>query len=123
MTKKNARSRVVREGQPADSADEGFAIDERIEGTSTVIAPRGDVDMATVPKLEARLQTMLAANADVDVIIDLSAVGFMDSTGVALLIHASRAPAHPQGRVKVRNATGQVLRLLELCGLVDELLS
>ena len=47
---------------------------------------RGELDLATVPRLEHAL-----ANAGEDVVLDLRGLTFMDSTGVRVLLEAAEA--------------------------------
>ena len=54
-----------------------------------VLSVEGEIDVATAPRLIAALNDAVA-EAVRSVIIDLTSVGFMDSTGLALLINAHR---------------------------------
>jgi anti-sigma B factor antagonist len=97
-----------------------FAIDTVARGRNVVVEVRGDVDIATAAALAQRLaDTLVTARA---VVVDLAGVGFMDSTGLGVLVaafhHATAAGgtlvlARPQ-RI-VRNA----LRLLQVDAVVD----
>jgi anti-sigma B factor antagonist len=50
-----------------------------------VVAPEGDVDMSTSPLLRERLSALLKGESR-GVIVDLSQVSYMDSSGIATLV-------------------------------------
>jgi anti-sigma B factor antagonist len=66
---------------------------------TTVIAGRGEVDIATVPPLRAALAE--AAEAEQPrFVVDLTEVTFIDSVGVGAILHAKRR-AGAEGRMAV----------------------
>lgn len=58
-------------------------------GESTVLEVIGEVDMATAPQLRARLVDLVNRGGR-SVIVDLTSVGLIDSTGLGVLIGARR---------------------------------
>lgn len=85
----------------------------------------GEVDMSTAPMLADAIGTALAdetaqsAQPVVSVSIDLSSVGFIDSSGLRALL-AGRSHAESQGvRLSVVSASPSVTRLLEATGLSE----
>ena len=60
----------------------------------------GDIDLGT----ESRLTAVLADLAGRDVIVDLSAVGFIDSTGLTSLLTGHRAITDAGGTLMLRQA-------------------
>lgn len=85
-----------------------------------VVTAEGDIDLATAPELQRELAAVIADGAD-RVLVDLSAVGFLDSTGIGVLIAAQRSMP-PGGRLVVLAGQPRIMRVLELTG-VDEYLS
>jgi anti-sigma B factor antagonist len=63
-------------------------IDERRLGGANVLELHGDLDLRSAPQLRGRLAHAL--QREVDVIVDLSDVDFIDSTGLAALLNALR---------------------------------
>ena len=49
----------------------------------------GDVDMAVAPELQDKLLVLVNATND-DLVLDCANLAFIDSTGVAVFIHAQR---------------------------------
>jgi anti-sigma B factor antagonist len=85
-----------------------------------VLSVEGEVDIATAPRLLSALNDAVA-EAVRSVIIDLSSVGFMDSTGLALLINAHRRLALRHKGFAVVCPAGPLHRVFELTGMVDTL--
>jgi anti-sigma B factor antagonist len=80
----------------------------------------GEVDLATAPELD-RLLDELALDGHSRLLIDLTGVEFMDSTGLASILRALHV-AHNNGhRLSVRRGSPQVQRLFELTGVVYRL--
>jgi anti-anti-sigma factor len=86
---------------------------ERYDGT-VVLALDGELDLATSPDLELAL---LKAGADCGrVVLDLSALEFMDSTGLHVLLKAQGKFDEHGWRLSLLPLPPQVRRLFELTG-------
>ncbi|WP_131737608.1 STAS domain-containing protein [Actinomadura roseirufa] len=85
---------------------------ERCTG-HTLIAVRGELDVATTPHLRERLNAALV-DAVPPVVIDLSGVTFCDASGLTLLVEARRR-AH--GAVVLAAPRPQMAKLLRVTGL------
>lgn len=85
-----------------------------------VLALTGELDEAGASAALKRLLALeLAGGAQL--VLDLSAVTFLDSTGVRLILQADeRARRHGAGLIVVRGPE-QVMDVLELVGLGDQL--
>lgn len=95
-----------------------FAIDAaaRADGITT-IRVSGELDLATAGELAAALSAALAAG---DVVLDLSAVSFMDSAGVRSLNSALRETAEQGRRLTVRPDMQPIVsQVLELTGMMQ----
>jgi anti-sigma B factor antagonist len=98
-----------------------FSVEERREGTATVLIVTGELDLRTGPELEERMSHAFEAGAEL-VILDMRPVEFMDSTGLRVLLAGhQRAQASGRRFALVRGAD-QVERVLTLTG-VRELLT
>jgi anti-sigma B factor antagonist len=78
----------------------------------------GELDQATAPQLRSALGDALGV-AETPVLVDLSDCGFIDSTGLSLLVEAKRRLAEDDRRFAVCCPDPDVRRLLELTG-IDE---
>jgi anti-sigma B factor antagonist len=90
--------------------------DALADGTLLLLAD-GDVDLTTGPELGAHLRGAVAR--ELDVIVDVSGVRFMDSTGVAVLLNGLRRLMRRRRRLILVAPPGPVRTLLELTGLHD----
>jgi anti-anti-sigma factor len=89
---------------------------DRDDGSSTaVVRVHGDVDAASVGELRAALDQAIADGAT-DLRVDLTAVPFLDSTGLTALIEAS-TKLEGRGTVVVTAASAPVRRTIEMTGL------
>jgi anti-sigma B factor antagonist len=89
-----------------------------LEDGTDVFALTGDVDLATAPTLRGAL-TEAAAGGRHDLIVDLSRVSFLDSTGLGALIGAHKRAQENGGQIRLVAGEGQILRLLRITGLLD----
>jgi anti-anti-sigma factor len=91
------------------------------------VAVRGELDLATAPRLEAALVPPLRDGASA--VLDLRDLDFMDSTGVRVIVAAHHAAQESGGHFALvrTDPAGPVGRVLEISGLdavldiVDEL--
>ncbi len=97
-------------------------LDIQIERASEVtrIAVAGDVDAYTAPSLRDAFDVVTAIGI-AHVIVDLSAVTFLESTGVGVLAHA-REQLRAEGRTLiVVGGNARMRRMLALAGLDEPL--
>ena len=79
----------------------------------------GDLDLATSPQLVSAIESLTSAGVD-RVVVDLSRVSFIDSSGVSALCLA-KAKLDVEGTVLVLgDLSSQVNAVLRMCGLEAE---
>jgi anti-anti-sigma factor len=93
-----------------------FAVERcRLSDGAVVLRLRGELDLATVSELSEQLGR---AEHDASVVVvDLSGLEFMDSTGVSVLANTDRRARERGRRFVVVRGGRQVQRVLELTGL------
>ncbi len=96
-----------------------YTIQQNPDRTCSV-ALAGDLTASTVPALQAELRQQLAENIE-EVVFDLANATMLDSSGIGLLIACSNSLARKNGRVRVSNASPDVLQLLQSMRLVKRL--
>ncbi len=84
----------------------------------TVLTIRGDVDLATSPRLRARMEHLLLSQKR-SLALDLSGVTHMDSSGIAVLIEGFRWARKVQVPFVLLSPSPQVQMILEL-GKLEE---
>jgi len=81
-----------------------------------VVAPSGEIDLATAPQLREGLE-QAELQASSGLIIDLSGVGFIDSTGIGELVGCHRR-CHEQGRpLAFVVPGGTITKILRVTGM------
>ncbi len=96
-----------------------IAIEESTEEGRVVLDVSGEIDLATAPQFETRLG---AVNTGGSVVVDLTNVTFIDSTGLRVLISAHEKATEHGGRLAIVATEGPVTKLLAITG-VDEWLN
>jgi anti-sigma B factor antagonist len=81
----------------------------------TVCRIRGDLDAINAPRLRAVLGECL----DRDVVVDLSAVEFIDSSGLGALVGALKRFAASGHRLTLRAPTSAIRRVFAVTGLAE----
>jgi anti-anti-sigma factor len=93
-----------------------LSIDITPEGPSrVVIAVAGEIDLATAPQLTQ----CLLDHVDRDVVLDLSAVTFLDSSGISALIRGREALRAADHSLQTMREQEHVQRVLEIAGIAD----
>jgi anti-sigma B factor antagonist len=88
---------------------------EDVDERTHVIALRGELDVSTVPALAEPLRQAIATGKTA-VVIDLSELTFLDSTGLMVLLNGLRRIICQGGRLVIACANPTVLRLFEITG-------
>jgi stage II sporulation protein AA (anti-sigma F factor antagonist) len=92
-----------------------FALECRTEGDAVRLCVRGDLDLATSAALHQALEDQRRAGRAV--LMDLSAVGFMDASGLRVLLEAQDAARrHGQSLAADAHVPPAVSRVLEVTG-------
>ncbi|MCR6097795.1 STAS domain-containing protein [Salipaludibacillus agaradhaerens] len=76
----------------------------------------GEVDVYTATKLKEAI-TPLAEQADKDLIVDLSEVNYIDSTGLGIFIGTLKAAEKSDTLLRLTGLNDRVKRLFEITGL------
>jgi anti-sigma B factor antagonist len=85
-----------------------------------VIRLAGEMDLGNVD--EARQAIIDAIEGeDVDLIVDISELEFIDSIGISMLLEAQAASRRDSNRLGFRGARPEVARILQLTGVDKEL--
>jgi anti-sigma B factor antagonist len=92
-------------------------IETRTENGWTVITAAGELDLYTAPKLRDEVLAIIDGGVD-RIAIDLNDVGFIDSTGLGILVACLKRVRERDGRmVLIAPEASPLRRLLSLTGL------
>jgi anti-anti-sigma factor len=97
---------------PIEPSDH-FHVELRMEGQTTILLLRGELDMTSAPRLEDQLRRLDDREA---ILVDLHGLTFMDARGLHVLLEAHRNATLRETKFTVVNLGSQVRSLL---GLVD----
>lgn len=105
---------------PLERASDSFSTRvEKRHGDADVLTVCGEVDLATAPLVRETLRALIEDGTG-PVVVDLSEVPFMDSSGVHVLVESHRALASQNRRLAiVCRLHGQIHKLLALVGLLE----
>lgn len=79
----------------------------------------GDLDTAGAAPLREFVAALGSASGGGEVVIDLSALSFIDSTGIQALLQGESDLARRGGRLVLRDPPEAITRLLSICGLAE----
>jgi anti-anti-sigma factor len=108
-----------RPGGSGRDEDDGEILSVRVDAAdagAAVISLAGELDLSTIRNLEPRL--LEEVRNPVGVVVDLTRLSFIDSSGIGLLIKAFRSlDERPGGMYTVVAPGSQVERVFQLAGI------
>ncbi len=93
-----------------------FELDEESPSGAHVMNVRGEIHVSTAPEFSQRLTTAIEAGKTA-IVLDLSGVEFIDSTGLSVLLNGLRRVNQLHGRMALVCANPTVLRLFQITRL------
>lgn len=103
-----------------DHAVQPLAVERTSRDGVELVLVEGELDIATASRLISVLNSSVA-EAIKAVVVDLTSVGFMDSTGLALLINANRRLTLRRKGFAVVCPPGPLRRVFEITDMIDTL--
>ena len=86
-------------------------------GVAHVVTLRGEIDAYTAPSLRHDFRRLVDDDDATLVIVDLSAVTFLDSSALGALVGARRRLCAREGRLRIVSPRSPAARIFELTGL------
>jgi anti-anti-sigma factor len=100
----------------ADLAVPGLIVSVSVEGTTSVVALRGEGDLATLSVL-VRVLARVIAEDNGAVVVDLAETDFFDTASVRVVGRAAQYLRTRERRLTVRSASRQSVMVLSAFGL------
>ena len=97
-----------------------LTLTSRREGDVYSICLSGELDLATAGAVDDELIRVESTDAS-SIVLDLSGVSFIDSTGIRMLFSAAARARTDSGRLTLRRGSAAVQRALQLSALEDQL--
>jgi anti-sigma B factor antagonist len=98
---------------------DGLVLSSEQRGSSTIVTVGGDLDIVTSPELDDCLTQ--ARTAGTRVILDLSAVDFMDTSALAVIVGHWKKLEAAGGGLSLAGARYRYTKTLWITGLADRL--
>lgn len=93
-----------------------LGLDVTQSGTWTILSVTGEVDVATAPSLRERLVS-LVSEGNTRLIIDLTLIDFLDSTGLGVLVGTLKRIRQAEGELALVIPQERILKLFDITGL------
>jgi len=97
-----------------DGGARGVVVRTHDPSGAPVVTLVGEIDISNAESLGATLDQLIGDETD-HLVVDLAALEFMDSSGIAMLLRV----AARVGTVEIRNPSNVVRRIIECTGLSD----
>lgn len=82
-----------------------------------IVKINGDIDHHSCEEIRTGIDKEISLKNPKSILFDMEQVGFMDSSGIGVLIGRYKQVAGNGGTVGMINVKPQVLRICEICGL------
>jgi len=93
-----------------------MSFEEVDQGGYVVLAPEGKFNLVAAPPVKARIDD-LVAQGKANIVVDLHAIDFIDSSGLGALIGGLKAARQQGGDLRIAAAGPQVKAVLKLTNL------
>ena len=97
-----------------ETQPEDILVVSEVAGPQAELTLAGELDLATVAPLAEQLRS-LAHSATEQVVIDLRALDFVDSSGITVLVRAAGLFANRGAHIVLRHPQPRVRRVLDIC--------
>jgi anti-sigma B factor antagonist len=95
-----------------------FGISEERREALSIIKPHGEIDVATAPGLRDYLDKVTGGDGG-PIVVDLTAVTFIDSTGLGVLIGAQKHCDETERELRIVVTDPRIRKVFEITGLTD----
>ncbi len=98
-----------------------ISIEKSTQGNTVTLAVTGEVDVSNASELRAQADTVLADGFTGELVVDLSQVPYIDSTGIGVLVGTAHRAQEAGASLAVANPQKNVERVLGLLGVSADL--
>jgi anti-sigma B factor antagonist len=95
-----------------------FAISDSVVEDTLIVSVTGEIDAATSPALRARLLDQASAD-NPTIVIDMTAVSFLDSTALGTLVSVRQRCLELGGEVRLVIKDPPIIKVFEITGLTE----
>ena len=87
------------------------------EGSTLIISPNGEIDHHSARSLRERIDNEMYSNRPSVMILDLSGIDFMDSSGLGLIMGRYALMQKIGGELSLISPNERIMKILKLAGL------
>jgi anti-sigma B factor antagonist len=109
---------ATRHTERPDAAPVPFGVAVSVHGTTTMIALRGEWDLAQAPRMRGAISDALQRSSEC-VVLDLSRLSFIDSTGVRGVVELHKRCEQQNVHLVIVPGPRAVQRVFALLGLTE----
>lgn len=91
-------------------------VSTRQQGDTSVLSATGEVDVFTAPTLDQAISAELAEQR-ARLVVDLSGVSFLDSTGLGVLVKGLKGARDAGGSLDIVVTSDRIRRIFDITGL------
>ena len=111
---------ATRIGRPSPPISLGEFVDLTLQTRDvdgrTIVSVGGEIDVYTAPKLRDKITELVAAGV-YDIVIDMEAVEFLDSTGLGVLVGGLKKVRAHDGSLQLVCNQDRLLKIFRITGL------
>ena len=93
-----------------------LSVSQTSAGNVPILAVNGEVDVYSAPELKDKISELIQSG-QTTLIVDLSGVAFLDSTGLGALVEARSATSEAGGSLPIVCSQDRILKLFTITGL------
>jgi anti-sigma B factor antagonist len=102
--------------EPKEEVPVDLSLSTRTEGGRTVVDVVGEIDVYTAPRLREQL-TELVDSGRYDIVVDMTGVEFLDSTGLGVLVGGLKRVRLHEGSLRLVCTQERILKIFRITGL------
>lgn len=106
---------------PVTDNDQNLSFDLHVADDEAVLEVSGELDPHTAVELATALDDLTARDDLTRVVLDLAKIGFIDSSGLRVILSADQNLKAKGARLTLRNPSDAVRRLFEITDLMSHL--
>lgn len=91
-------------------------VETRHEGDVAVVAATGEVDVFTAPGLDSEITALLEQGTS-RLVVDLTGVSFLDSTGLGVLVKGLKTARDAGGSMQLVVTSDRIRKIFDITGL------
>ncbi|MEG1993504.1 MAG: anti-sigma factor antagonist [Oscillospiraceae bacterium] len=94
-----------------------MAVEIKVTDETVIAYLMGDIDHHKAKPMREKIDEAIYRNTPKELILDFREVGFMDSSGIGLVMGRYKIMQEMGGKIEISSASGSILKLMALGGI------